>query len=43
MRDNPQYKKIEIEFLFMDYDDIGLITGKGLVTRVYGKDGWVEM
>ncbi|MFA4133573.1 MULTISPECIES: hypothetical protein [Brevibacillus] len=43
MRDNPQYTKIEIEFPFMDYDDIRLITGKGLVTRVYGKGGWVEM
>ncbi|MDN9012454.1 hypothetical protein [Brevibacillus laterosporus] len=43
MRDNPQYTKLEIEFPFMDYDDIRLITGKGLVTRLYGKSGWIEM
>ncbi|MCR8995112.1 hypothetical protein [Brevibacillus laterosporus] len=43
MRDNPQYTKLEIEFPLMDYDDIRLITGKGLVTRVYGKSGWTEM
>ncbi|MFA4133575.1 MULTISPECIES: hypothetical protein [unclassified Brevibacillus] len=34
------YKKVKMEFPFMDYDDIRLITGKGEALRVLGKDGW---
>ncbi|NRR03645.1 hypothetical protein QIH01_01310 [Brevibacillus brevis] len=34
------YRKVKLEFPFMDYDDIRLITGKGEALRVLGKNGW---
>ncbi|OUQ85206.1 hypothetical protein B5G50_28330 [Brevibacillus brevis] len=34
------YTKVKLEFPFMDYDDIRLITGKGEALRVLGKNGW---
>ncbi|WP_232699448.1 hypothetical protein [Brevibacillus daliensis] len=43
MERNSQIKRIEIEFPFMDYDDIRLITGKGLAIRSFGKGGWTDV
>lgn len=43
MRDNPRYEKVEIEVPFMDFDDFRLIYGKGVVTRVKTRNGWIPM
>lgn len=38
-----RYSKVKMEFPFMDYKEIRLVTGKGEAIRVLGDDGWESL
>ncbi|MEN2767336.1 hypothetical protein [Ornithinibacillus xuwenensis] len=47
---DPKYDRLEIELPFLEYRDfhtldleIALITGRGRVTRVHAKTGWIPL